>query len=113
MMMRQKVGSIEHYLPNPRAASDGSTLNDYRSYNRYCFPDGIRFRPRAGSFEVRRLRRKTKTTGGGGGGGGVFFFFFFFLFFFFFCFFFFFFFFFFGGGGGGGPCLGGCVLGML
>lgn len=46
------AGAIETYLPNPRAASDGSTLNDYRSFNRYCFPDGIRFRPRAGSFEV-------------------------------------------------------------
>lgn len=46
------AGTIETYLPNPRAASDGSTLNDYRSFNRYCFPDGIRFRPRAGSFEV-------------------------------------------------------------
>ena len=45
-------GAIESFLPNPRAAADGSTLNDYRSFNRYCFPDGIRFRPRTGSFEV-------------------------------------------------------------
>ena len=43
---------MAHYLPNPQAACGASTLTDYRSYNRFCFPDGIRFRPRAGSFEV-------------------------------------------------------------
>jgi hypothetical protein len=49
----QRAGvEVKHFLANPRAAADASIAGGYRSYNRFCFPDGIRFRPRVGSFEV-------------------------------------------------------------
>ena len=50
--MRRAGIPVQQYLANPRAAGDASLESGYRSYNRFCFPDGIRFRPRVGSFEV-------------------------------------------------------------
>ena len=51
--MRRAGAPVEYYLSNPRAAAEGSALiESHRSYNRYCFPDGLRFRPRQGAFEV-------------------------------------------------------------